>query len=197
MILSSSDYATLIDIAKQSIRHGHRHHAPILLRPGDFNSTLRQYGSTFVSIKDGANYLGCQGNTRNTLPLHWSVQKNAYNSAFSDTRYPPLNNHWAKKCTITIHHLHEYKDYSNLSLNEIIDTIQPEDSIMVSYDGKEALMLATMQEYFKTKEKFINETISKAGITNTDYKKLNVRLYKTFATEPTNIGDLNEDQTTG
>lgn len=193
MILSSSDYATLIDIARQSIKHGHIHHAPILLRPSDISETLRQRGSTFVSIKDGTNFLGCQGNTRNTQPLHWSVQKNAYNSAFGDPRYPPLNNYWAKKCTVTIHHLHEYKDYSNLSLNEIIDTIQPDDSIMISYDGKEALMLAIMQEHFKSKEKFITETKAKAGITINDYKKLNVRLYKTFATDPTIIGDLNED----
>lgn len=193
MILSNSDYDTLISIAKQSIKHGYKHHAPILLRPSDFSNPLREYGATFVSIKDGTSFLGCQGNTTKTLPLHWSVQKNAYNSAFSDSRYPPLNNYMAKKCNIVIHHLHEYKDYTNLSFDELIDIIQPDDSIMLSHDSKEALMLAVMQEYFKTKEKFVTETKTKAGITTDDFKKINVRLYKTFATEQTKLGDLNED----
>jgi AMMECR1 domain-containing protein len=193
MILSSSDYSTLADTAIQSIKHGYRHHAPILLRPTDFNNTLRQKGATFVSIKQGTNFLGCQGNTRNTQPLHWSVQRNAFNSAFGDSRYPPLNNYTAKQCNIVIHHLHEFKDYLNLSFNEIIDILQPEDSILLSWNGKEALMLATMQEHFKTKQKFVMETKAKGNITTDNFKEINIRIYKTFATAPTKLGDLNED----
>lgn len=193
MILSSSDYDTLLNVARQSIKHGYRHHAPILLRPTDFNDTLRQNGSTFLSIKNGTDFLGCQGNTRNTQPLHWSVQKNAYNSAFNDSRYPPLNNYLAKKCNIQLHHLHEFVDYSNLSFDEMVDIIQPEDSILLSCDGKEAIMLAIMQKYFGSTQKFLTSTKEKGGITTDNYKDINIRIYKTFATELVNLGDLNED----
>lgn len=193
MILSSSDYSTLLDIARQSIKHGYRHHAPILLRPSDFNNELRQRSSTFVSLKNGTDFLGCQGNTRNTLPLHWSVQKNAFSSAFSDTRYPPLNNYLAKKCSIQLHHLHEFKDYSNLSFDEMIDIIQPEDTILLSWQGKEAVMLSIMQKYFGTKQKFVTETKAKGAITTNNFKEIQLRIYKTFATELTKLGDLNED----
>lgn len=193
MILSSSDYDTLLNVARQSIKHGYRHHAPILLRPTDFNDTLRQLGSTFLSIKNGTDFLGCQGNTRNTQPLHWSVQKNAYNSAFNDSRYPPLNNYLAKKCNIQLHHLHEFVDYSNLSFDEMVDIIQPEDSILLSCDGKEAIMLAIMQKYFGSTQKFLTSTKEKGGITTDNYKDINIRIYKTFATELVNLGDLNED----
>jgi AMMECR1 domain-containing protein len=193
MILSNSDYDTLLDVAKQSIKHGYHHHAPILLRPTDFNDTLRQPGSTFLSIKNGTDFLGCQGNTRNTQPLHWSVQKNAYNSAFNDSRYPPLNNYWAKKCNIQLHHSHEFTDYSNLSFDEMIDIIQPDDSILLSCDGKEAIMLAIMQKHFGSKQKFVTETKTKGGITTDNYKNINIRIYKTFATELIKLGDLNED----
>lgn len=193
MILSSSDYSTLLDVAKQSIKHGYRHHAPILLRPSDFNDTLRQKSSTFVSIKNGTDFLGCQGNTRVAQPLHWSVQKNAFSSAFSDTRYPPLNNYLAKKCNIQLHHLHEFKDYSNLSFDEMIDLIQPEDSILLSCDGKEAIMLSIMQKHFGTKQKFVTSTKDKGGITTNNFKEIQLRIYKTFATDLIKLGDLNED----
>lgn len=193
MILSSSDYSILLNVARQSIKHGYHHHAPILLRPTDFNDTLRQPGATFVSLKNGTDFLGCQGNTRNTQPLHWSVQKNAFNSAFGDSRYPPMNNYLAKKCNIQLHHLHEFEDYSNLSLDEMIDIIQPEDSILLSCDGKEAIMLSIMQNHFGSKQKFLTSTKEKGGITTDNYKDISIRIYKTFATELVKLGDLNED----
>lgn len=194
MILSNSDYDILLDIAKQSIRHGYLHHAPALLRPTDFSDSLRQKSSAFVSVKDGTNFLGCRGNTWNPMPLYYSAAKNAFDSAFRDTRYPPLNNYMAKKCNIQLHHLHEFKDYSNLSYDEILDIIQPEDSILLSYDGKEAIMLSVMQDYFKTKQKFVNETKAKAGIATDNFKEIKLRIYKTHVTAQIKLGDLNEIQ---
>ena len=193
MILSSSDYKILLDIAKQSIKHGYLHHAPILLRPTDFSDNLRQKSSTFISIKDGNNYLGCQGNTTNLMPLYFSVSKNAFNSAFRDTRYPPLNNYQAKKCNIRLHHLYSYTDYTNLSLEEMIELVKPDDSIMLTVGNNSAIMLAVMQEHFKTTHRFITETKAKAKIETENFKEIQLRLYKTYVSEETKLGDLNED----
>ena len=193
MILSSSDYEILLGIAKQSIKHGYLHHAPILLRPTDFGNSLRQKGSTFISIKDGNNYLGCQGNTTNVMPLYFSVSKNAFNSAFRDVRYPPLNNYQAKKCNIQLHHLYSYTDYTNLSLEEMIDLVKPDDSIMLTVENNSAIMLSVMQDYFKTTHRFITETKAKAKIETENFKEIKFRLYKTYVSEEIKIGDLNED----
>ena len=192
MILSTNDYDILLDIAKRSIRHGYVHHAPILLRPTDFSADLRKPSSTFVSLKNGKENLGCRGNWDDSMPLHRSVTKHAFDSAFADYRFPPLNNHRASLATLQIHHLYSSTTYTGMTLSELENLIQPDDTILLRHDNKSALMLAIMQIEFKTINRFITETKTKAGITEDDFKKIEIRLLKTHATQEIKLGDLNE-----
>ena len=192
MILSTTEYDILLDLAKKSIKHGYLHHAPVLLRPTDFSSNLRKPGSTFVSLKHGNQNLGCRGNWDDSMPLHLSVTKNAFESAFADYRFPPLNNYRANIATLQIHHLYNCITHTNITFSELENLIQPDETILLRYENKSALMLAIMQSEFKTTNRFITETKTKAGIDIDDFKKIEIKIFKTHATQEIKLGDLNE-----
>lgn len=190
MTLTSADYKTLTDLAVLSIKHGFRHHAAAFFPPDQFNDALRQPSRSYVSLKTSNNeFLGCRGNLHPEL-LFYSVLINAYDSAYSDTRYPPLNKYRARNSTLQVYHLYEVSEYKNLQLDKIEHLVQKDHSIEISIDNQRAVMLSSMQDYFGSKRKFIEETYHKAGIKNIAYDKLTIRLHKTFFTEPVQIGEL-------
>jgi AMMECR1 domain-containing protein len=197
MMLTSQEYNKLNDIAVQSIKHGYRHGSYLSLCPSDFEKNFTMPARTFVSvIVDTGEYLGCRGNL-NPMPFFHSVSVNAFNAAFNDNRLAPMNNYRAKRSYVKINHLYEYTEHKNLSLPEIEKLILSDHSIELIHGSNRALMLSTMQEHFKTKTRFINETYSKAGIKNVSYNNITVRLHKTYIAQSILIGDLNEISSTG
>ena len=64
------------------------------LAPFDFacsDAPLNQPGASFVTLRIGADLRGCCGSVEASRLLSADVWNNAWASAFSDPRFPPLN----------------------------------------------------------------------------------------------------------
>lgn len=88
--LSNPDRATLLEVARASIRHGLRHGRALEIDPADYPETLRPPRATFVTLEIGGRLRGCIGTLVAHQPLVRDVAIHAHAAAFEDPRFPEL-----------------------------------------------------------------------------------------------------------
>lgn len=86
--LSSSQRQRLLDVARESIRHGLAHGKPSPVR--DEDAALLQPGASFVTLNLHDELRGCVGSLQAHQALVKDVAQNAFSAAFRDSRFPPL-----------------------------------------------------------------------------------------------------------
>lgn len=90
MSLAEPSCRLLLRLARESIRHGLQHGKPL---PVDLAATppdLRDVRATFVTLEIDGRLRGCIGTLEAHRPLAVDVAVNAYESAFRDPRFPPV-----------------------------------------------------------------------------------------------------------
>ncbi len=87
--LSTVEKRLLIDIARSTIRE-HLNNRELALPP-DLPLNLWEFGSSFVTLRQGDKLRGCMGDLEARLPVVESVRHNALNAAFADPRFHPVS----------------------------------------------------------------------------------------------------------
>ena len=88
--LSTLDRATLLEVARASIRHGLDQGQALPVNPEDYPETLRLLRATFVTLEIGGQLRGCIGALAAYQPLVQDVAAHAYAAAFEDPRFPEV-----------------------------------------------------------------------------------------------------------
>jgi AMMECR1 domain-containing protein len=167
-------------VATESIFHGLKHNSPSLLNPSKFSSDLHVEAMTFVSIELKEKQLGCRGNLSN-MPLFLSISRNAFNSAFRDTRYPILTKNMCLDCDFKIYYLYGKVTYYNITKNELMLLLKADDSVSITNGYKSGFYLNTIQKNFNNKIDFTNALLEKANLSiDYDFDNLEVNTYKTI-----------------
>ncbi len=81
----------LIDVARDSVRHGLRTGRAMPVDVAAFSTALRATAASFVTLTLRGALRGCIGKLAATQPLVADVAENAYSAAFRDPRFPPLD----------------------------------------------------------------------------------------------------------
>lgn len=81
---------TLLSIAEQAILNGLQRHARWRPDLSTLDDALTRPGASFVTLHKCAALRGCIGSLTPNSPLALDVANNAYNAAFRDPRFPPL-----------------------------------------------------------------------------------------------------------
>jgi uncharacterized protein len=80
----------LLKLAAASIRYGLSHRQPLPLELSHYGSDLIANGACFVTLERQERLRGCIGSLEPRQPLVRDVVEHAYNAAFRDPRFPPL-----------------------------------------------------------------------------------------------------------
>lgn len=91
MPLSDDNRRALHAIARQAIRHGLTHAAPPHLDLSGQPAELKAPAATFVTLEINGRLRGCIGTLEARRGLAEDVNANAYAAAFTDPRFPPLD----------------------------------------------------------------------------------------------------------
>ncbi len=101
--LNTEEQRLLLDIARKSIA---RVFDPSLDKPvedpGALPEKLRRDRGAFVTLTHEGNLRGCVGYIDGRMPLYRTVEENAYNAAFRDSRFPQLSAREFKQLEIEI-----------------------------------------------------------------------------------------------
>jgi len=80
----------LLRLARDAIAHGLRTGRPPAVDPDRFDEPLRARRATFVTLEKEGRLRGCIGHLEAIQPLVMDVAENAFNAAFRDPRFPPV-----------------------------------------------------------------------------------------------------------
>jgi AmmeMemoRadiSam system protein A len=80
----------LLDTAAASIRHGLAHGRPLPVDLQNAPPAVLEPRPVFVTLERRGVVRGCVGRLHSPHPLIRDVADNAYNAAFQDSRFPPL-----------------------------------------------------------------------------------------------------------
>lgn len=88
--LPPQDRRLLLDLARDSIRHGLENGRPLRIKVEDYPPSLQAQRAVFVTLNRRGALRGCIGHLEAIQPLVTDVVENAFASAFKDPRFPPL-----------------------------------------------------------------------------------------------------------
>src|SRR5437016_4898556 len=89
--LSPELRSALLEIARESVRHGLQHHEQLPVDLNLYPPLLREMRATFVTLHLREELQGCIGTLKPVHPLAEDVAHNAYSAAFEDPRALNLN----------------------------------------------------------------------------------------------------------
>lgn len=155
----------LLDIARRSIAHGLQHGQPLPVAVEEFTAPLREQRATFVTLTKNRRLRGCIGTTEAVDPLVVSVAKNAYASAFTDPRFPPLAAEELPLIHISISLLTPPVQLLFSSEQDLIQQLRPGiDGLIITQDNHRATFLPSVWESLPEPAEFLVHLKRKAGM---------------------------------
>ena len=157
--------ATLPGIARSSIRHGLGHGAPEAIALRDYPAPLREKLASFVTLRQGSDLRGCVGTIYAERPLAEDLARNAFLSAFKDTRFLPLAASEFAATAIEVSVLSppepvQFTDQDDLAAR----LVSGRDGLILEHDGGSGLLLPQLWETLADACLFLRHVKDKAGL---------------------------------
>lgn len=155
----------LLDLADAAIKYGLEHHARLPLKLDDYPKKLCALGASFVTLELDGDLRGCIGSLEAYQPLIKDVAENAYNAAFSDPRFYPLQKNEYSHLTKHISILSKPEPMYFTSEADLLRQLRPNiDGLILSDHGQRGTFLPAVWESLPTKELFWQHLKLKAGL---------------------------------
>jgi len=182
MTYSTTERATLLGVALESIKSGlHAGHA---LQPdaGDYPSTLAETRASFVTLKHDNTLRGCIGSLEPRTSLVSSVADNAYAAAFRDPRFPVLSGPELAGLTIQLSVLGVLQAVECDSEADLLRQLQPGiDGWVIQDRDFRGTFLPSVWETLPDPRLFLEQLKRKAGLA-TDYWSDTIEVWR-YSTE--------------
>ena len=181
-MLSDSNRKILKDLAKASIEHGLKVGCPLQIDLGKMADELTVQRATFVTLEKKGQLRGCIGMLEACRPLAEDIAENSYSAAFSDPRFPPLNESELDEISIHLSILSPAEIMSCQSEAELIQQLRPGIDGLILDDGRHrATFLPSVWESLPNPVDFIHHLKMKAGLPE-NYWSQDLRAYR-YTTE--------------
>lgn len=174
--------ALLLDLADASIREGLRHGRPCPVDVAAYPQSLRRDGAAFVTLHRNGQLRGCIGHLEAVQSLLDDVAENAFNAAFRDPRFKPLESAELDGLEVEISVLGVPRPLEFSSESDLVDQIRPGvDGLILKAGYHQGTFLPTVWESLPDKRDFLQHLKQKAGLA-VDYWSDNVRVWR-YTTE--------------
>ena len=164
MGLAGTEAATLLALARDSVRHGLEHGRP-LAADRAMAGALAQPGACFVSLHIGKELRGCIGRTEASSRLVDQLLDNAWAAAFRDPRFPPLKAEELARLSFEVHLLSPMEPLPFSSLADLHSRLRPGvDGLQLESESRRGVFLPVMWEQLPEPREFVGQLLRKAGI---------------------------------
>lgn len=182
--MSSTDQITnehgklLLDLAIDSIEFGIHHGQPIDVEISDYPEALAEPRAAFVTLTIRNDLRGCIGSIEACRPLVRDIAHNAYAAAFSDPRFPPLEENEFEQLIIHLSILSEPEPIACASEKELLVNLRPYvDGLILEEGGRRGTFLPAVWESLPDPKLFLAHLKEKTGL-SADYWPENIRAYR-------------------
>lgn len=173
---------TLLEIARDAIRHGLAAGRAPDFDAGDVPEDLRVPGAAFVTLTLDGQLRGCIGSLQAYRPLAADISDNAYNAAFRDPRFPPLKPAELDRLHLHISILTPPEPVEFASEDDLLAQLRPGvDGLIIAAAGRRGTFLPSVWEQLPERHDFLRHLKLKAGLPP-DYWSDDVAVWR-YATE--------------
>lgn len=173
---NSEQRQQLLQLAFESIDWGLQHGKPLPVKAEDYEPELQQERACFVTLHENDQLRGCIGTLEAHQALVKDVSENAFNAAFRDPRFSPLQTHEKDQLELSISVLSPSTEMSFTSEQDLLEQIQPGvDGLILSERSRRGTFLPSVWEQLPHKHDFLKHLKMKAGL-NADYWSDNIKV---------------------
>lgn len=155
----------LHDIAYDSIKSGLTSGTASSIDLSKIDSALNTKRATFVTLQKNGELRGCIGMLEPIRPLAEDVAHNAFNAAFSDPRFPPLQAHELEQLDIHISILSIPEKVVFDSEADLLKQIRPNiDGLIMEEGHRRGTFLPSVWQSLAKPVDFLNHLKMKSGL---------------------------------
>ena len=181
-MLSDNHKKLLKQLAMDSIEYGLTNQRPLHVDLSTMPDELTEHRATFVTLEINNELRGCIGMLEAQRPLAEDVAFNSYAAAFSDSRFPSINNDELIKLSIHISILKPAVELNIQSETDLIKQLKPDiDGLILEDNSHRATFLPSVWQSLPRAEDFVHHLKTKAGF-DADYWSKHIRAYR-YGTE--------------
>jgi len=163
--LDVSAQQRLLEIARQSIRHGLDQGRALPIDPEQEPSALGEQRASFVTLERKGQLRGCIGHLEAITALACDVSENAYAAAFRDPRFAPLAAKELDDLQIKISVLTPAEPIEFKTETELLEAIEPGvDGLILSEGKRRGTFLPSVWSQLPSRELFLRHLKQKAGL---------------------------------
>lgn len=164
-MLNPQQQQQLHSIAYDSIRHGLAHGAAMTVDLSALDAELQTRRATFVTLNKHGQLRGCIGILEPIRPLAEDVAHNAFAAAFSDPRFPPLQQNELDQLQIHISILGTPEEMTFASEEDLITQLRPGvDGLIMEEGSYRCTFLPSVWESLQDRREFLNHLKLKFGL---------------------------------
>lgn len=179
-MLSETQRATLLQVARDAVRLGLEHQRPLEVNAGDYDEALRQPRATFVTLNLAGRLRGCIGTLEARLPLVEDVALHAFGAAFQDPRFPPVRADELEHLDYHVSVLTPNEPMAIRHESDLLAQLVPgEDGLVIEQGGRRATFLPSVWSTLPEPRDFLAHLKYKAGIRDGDPGPLKAWRYHT------------------
>ena len=168
MNISGAEAATLLALARESVRHGLDHGAP-LPAAAPVSGVLASPGACFVSLHLDGALRGCVGRTEASPRLVDQLLDNAYAAAFHDPRFAPLERDALGRLSVEVHLLTPMQPRPFAGLPDLYAKLRRGvDGLALAAGARRGVFLPVMWEQLPEPRDFVGQLLRKAGIRDSE-----------------------------
>lgn len=179
--LTSEEKQILVRLAHETLQRGVAGEKPDQKHAEAVSATLSRKGASFVTLLQRTRLRGCIGSLLAHRPLALDVMENAYNAAFLDYRFQPVQASDLPGLTVKISVLTPSEPMDFVSEADLLAQLRPGVDGLILRDGRhQATFLPSVWEQLPDPVQFLAHLKAKAGLSPTAVSQnLHVERYTT------------------
>jgi len=155
----------LLRLAASSILHGLEENKPLKVELDGSPDELKEDGAVFVTLEKNGKLRGCIGTLEAHRPLVEDVAEHGFDSAFKDSRFPPLSRDELAEISISISVLSPFVPFKIANEADLLRQLRPGiDGLVIQQGHRRALFLPQVWEQLKEAPLFLAHLKHKAGL---------------------------------
>ncbi len=159
------DGSALLALARQTIVTGLEQHCLCLPAIEECPRDWQQKRASFVTLHLAGDLRGCIGTLEAIEALALSVARNAYNAAFNDPRFPPLDASEYPQVCLSVSLLTVPVAVDFASETELLAALTPgSDGLIIEHGQQRATFLPSVWDNLATPVQFLRALKQKAGL---------------------------------
>ena len=164
-MINETQQNILLELAEKAIRHKLTEGKEMTVDPADYEETLRQPAACFVTLEHRDQLRGCIGSLEAHRSMVLDVVHNAQAAAFSDPRFPPLQEQELAGLSLHISLLTPAVKMQFSSEQDLLSQLQPGvDGLILEEGYYRGTFLPSVWEQLPQPEQFLSHLKRKAGL---------------------------------